>query len=350
MTGDQLVAKLSTTTTSNGPLIQSLSYLQQSDIDGAQAQASAVRMDLTPSLNQAPAQNPSLLATEAGLAVDTHTGAAQLSTNDLAIKGRGLDFSMNRNYVSDALQAGPLGSATKTARSLPAFAPFRPEMSTSIPGMGPAARSRSCRRAARPDRSFQAPPGVFADLYHPSADSYLLLLPDHTLLAFDESGRLQRISDRNTTKIDGSDGNSMKFSYDGAGRLASVLDATNRPINFTWDSATELLARLTDFDGRTVAYSYDPSGRLTKVVGPDPASTSSQQPQTSLAWTSSSGDLKTKLYRGGELTSATDGENRQVFAVNYAQPSVASAVALGGGTWQIGTSGILNDDHRPERK
>jgi len=345
MAGDNLVVRLESARTDSGSLSARLKYLTEADVAAAVAMAESVRMDLTPSLAQSPAQNPSFLATEAGVAVDTRSGATLFSATDLAIKGRGLDFSMSRSYVSDALHAGLLGRNVDS----PLFARLRPLPSGDVdfyPGDG-------SRRTFRFDgRTFVAPSGVFADLFHPSAGVYLLVLPDHSLLAFDGRGRLQRISDRNTTRVDGADGNSMKFSYDGSGRLASVLDATNRAVNFAWDPSTGLLSGLTDFDGRTVTYSYDSSARLTRIVGPDPGSVSSKRPQTSEAWSEVSGDLKTRLYRGGELVSIIDGENREVFNVSYGQPSVASALTLGGGTWRIATPGAsttITDPNGNER-
>ncbi len=345
MTGDMLVVRLDTAQTDSGSLPAKLKYLGETDVESAVAMVDSVRMELTPSLAQSPAQNPSLLTTEAGIVVDTHNGATSFSATDLAIKGRGLDFSMNRTYVSDALYAGPFGRNFDS----PLFARLRPLPSGDVdfyPGDG----SRRTFRFG--GGAFVAPPGVFADLFHPNADSYLLVLPDHSLLDFDGRGRLQRISDRNTTRVDGADGNAMKFSYDGAGRLASVLDPTNRPINFEWDGVTGRLVGLTDFVGRTIAYSYDSSARLGKIVGPDPGSASSKQPQTTQAWTEAAGDLKTRLYRDGELVSVTDGENRKVFAVGYANPAVADSLTFGGGVWRIGapgTSTTITDPNENER-
>jgi YD repeat-containing protein len=185
------------------------------------------------------------------------------------------------------------------------------------------------------------------DLYRRADASFILISPDRTALFFDASGRLTKLADRNTTKIDGSDGNAMKFLYDGRGRLATVLDATDRAIHFAYYEDSDagkpgayvgLISSVTDFDGRIVNYRYDSAGRLTDVEGPDPGSASSRTPHTTLAWTPvPSADLKQILYRSGELVSATDGEGREVFAAAYRgdQPASVDDVKLGGGTWQL---------------
>jgi hypothetical protein len=46
-----------------------------------------------------------------------------------------------------------------------------------------------------------------------SESGVVITYPDSTLYYFDLFGRLAKISDRNTTKLDGSDGNTMTFSY-----------------------------------------------------------------------------------------------------------------------------------------
>lgn len=296
--------------------------------------------------NRAVGINESLLTTEAGPAIATYLGEVRMSFTDLSIRGRGLDFALTRHYRSLILYFGPFGRNMDS----PFFARLRDLPSGDVdfyPGDG----TRSTFRFNAVEKRLVAPKGVFLDLYRRPDGSFFLVYPDQTRVFFDADGRMARLVDRNTTREDSSDGNAMNFFYDGAGQLAVVQDPTNRRITLSYypDNASRgvngafpgLVSRVTDFDQRAVDYSYDADGRLVKVEGPDPGSSASKKPKTTLAWTPlpAGSDLKNLLYRSGELRSITDGEDRQIFQIGYEPAGTASQIAFADGTWRFAWSG-----------
>ena len=68
------------------------------------------------------------------------------------------------------------------------------------------------------------PSGVFATLTKNGDGSYTLLTKDQVTLAFDSSGRLVSLTDRN--------GNQTTLAYDGSGPLTSVSDCVGRTHQF----------------------------------------------------------------------------------------------------------------------
>ena len=76
------------------------------------------------------------------------------------------------------------------------------------------------------------------------------------------SGALLSISDRNN--------NTTTLNYDSSNRLASVVDAAGRHLNFTYTTnSSTLVGSVTSDVGVSVTYSYDSSGRLAQVTYPD---------------------------------------------------------------------------------
>lgn len=344
--GEKLIVRLAWDTASESALKIKATYLAGLDLQRVNAAIKTTRGDLTPALQQVPAQNPSLFTTEAGVAVDTHAGGARMAWTDLSIKGRGLDFVLSRYYVSDILNAGPFGRNEDS----PLFARLRDLPTGDVdfyPGDGSRHTFRFVPGANGVGAHFQAPKGVFLDLYRKPDLTFLLVYPDQTRLFFDETGRLAKLIDRQTTTEDNSDGNAMQFFYDGSGHLLTVADPTNRQVHFDYNDDTAgvgsrgLVSKVTDSDGRVVTYAYNSSGQLTDVDGPDPASISSRKPHTNLTWNTGNGNLKTTLYKSGELTIAKDGETRQVFQINYdaAKPATINTLTYGGGALQIAYSG-----------
>ncbi len=103
--------------------------------------------------------------------------------------------------------------------------------------------------------------------------------PDGRRLAFDGSGRLRQLAERNGARLD--------LEHDRAGRLVSLRDDAGRSLAFTyWDDTTALLGsyggkrqdvegfrgRLKSIsvpEGGAVAFGYDSRGLLTAVRHPD---------------------------------------------------------------------------------
>jgi RHS repeat-associated protein len=269
-----------------------------------------------------------------------HDGEVEAGGTDLVIKGRGLDFVLLRYYSSASFHLGPLGRNFDS----PLFARIRalPDGSADyFNGSG-----RRDRFTSNGDGTFAPPEGIFGDLARRTDGSYVLTEADRTRLLFDRYGRLAEVSDRNRTKTDGSDGNTMRFLYNGDGLLSAVVDASGRQIQFAYYvDRPYLLHTVTDFDGRIVTYDYFPDDRLQKVTGVDPASALSAQQSTTFEWPTAptSGDLKPLVFIGSQLKSEKDGIGRTIYTVDYqsgANPWSAHTLTMGGGSWTFTPSGM----------
>jgi YD repeat-containing protein len=269
-----------------------------------------------------------------------HSGELVRDALDIAIKGRGLDFVLQRYYSSAVYSFGPLGRNFDS----PLFARVKWLPSGELlyyDGTG---------RVERFTRDLTPYPGVFLRARN-SQSGVVVAYPDNTLYYFDQYGRLAKITDRNTTKPDGSDGNAMLFSYNAEGRLATVVDPVGRVVRFSYFSPTAaagggtypgLLATVADFDGRSVRYEYDTYGRLSKVTGPDPGSAQSRQQVTKYVWgpAPTSGNFRLDVLRSGQITSEIDGEGRTIFTATFASSDAwrVETLATSDGTWTYGFS------------
>lgn len=264
-----------------------------------------------------------------------HSGELVREALDLTISGRGMDFNLQRYYSSAVYSFGPLGRNFDSP--LFARAHFLPE--------GELAFYDGTGRVHRFYSDMTPYPGVFLRATNTQA-GIVISWPDHTTYYFDNYGRLSKITDRNTTMPDGSDGNMMTFSYNAEGRLGTVVDPVGRKITFAYYTPTAaasggtypgLLSTVTDFDGRVVSYEYDAYGRLTKVTGPDPASSRSEQQVTKYVWgpAPTTGNFRTNVLQSGQITSEVDGEGRTIFTAAYSSTDAwrVESMSLGGGTW-----------------
>ncbi|MHB9002080.1 MAG: DUF6531 domain-containing protein, partial [Thermoanaerobaculia bacterium] len=292
-----------------------------------------------------PSKTPPTYGTQRVNDVVMYSGEFVRDPTDLAIKGRGLDFVLQRFYSSAVYSFGPLGRNFDS----PLFARIRWLPDGSLDFFDGTGRvDRFMRSGGR----LVPPQGVFLDARGSGDGSVVIKYADNTMLFFDQFGRLSKIADRNVTTADGTDGNMMWFSYNEHGRLAAVTDATGRTIRFEYFSPTAaigggtypgLLAKVTDFDGRTVRYEYDGFGRLVKVTGPDPGSTGSKQQVTKYVWgpAPTSGNFRLDVLRSGQITSEIDGEGRTIYTATYATSDAwrVETLVTGGGTWAYASSG-----------
>ncbi len=263
--------------------------------------------------------------------VALNTGEVVTGATDLAIKGRGIDFVLTRYYSSAIAHIGPFGRNFDS----PLFARVRALPNGDVEFYDGTGRRDLFTGGKTP------PVGVFLRMTG-STDKIVVSYPDNTRLYFDALGRLSKMTDRNLTKTDGSDGNTMSFFYGVNGKLAAINDPTNRAIRFDYYTSTGgdafegCISKVTDFDNRVVNYSYDTSGRLTNVSGPDPESLNSAMPSTTYHWGSSaSSGTKQQIYASGQLAKEIDGLNRTVWTAGYfpSSPWAAQTLISGGGTW-----------------
>lgn len=264
--------------------------------------------------------------------VTINTGEVMTTATDLAFRGRGISFALTRNYTSAITSIGPFGRNFDS----PLFARVR-----RLPGGDVELYDGSGRRDLFAG-GVKAPPGVFLEMRQTSTGETVVRFPDNTRFYFDGGGRLSRITDRNTTRADADDGNSMGFIYNAAGHLERVVDPTGRVVRFDYYTVTGgdgfegCISTVTDFDGRKVVYQYDGSARLINVRGPDPESFGSATPSTTYRWpavTSAGG--RDSLYASASMTAEIDGMGRTVWQATYdpANPWAAKTLTSGGGAW-----------------
>jgi YD repeat-containing protein len=300
---------------------------------------STIRADLVrPSDGASPLDNlvaknlPTAGTTSEGV-VALNTGEVVTGATDLAIKGRGIDFVLTRYYSSAIAHVGPFGRNFDS----PLFARVRAMPNGDVEFYDGTGRRDLFTGGKTP------PSGVFLRMTG-STDKIIVAYPDNTRLYFDSLGRLIKMTDRNLTKTDGSDGNAMDFFYGLNGKLAVITDPTSRTIRFDYYTSTGsgafegCISSVTDFDNRVVHYTYDTSARLTTVSGPDPESLNSATPSTTYNWGSpASIGTKQQIYASGQLVNEIDGLKRTVWAAGYsnATPWVAQTLTTGGGMWTI---------------
>jgi RHS repeat-associated protein len=274
--------------------------------------------------------------------VALHSGELVREATDLAIRSRGIDFTLQRYYSSAIYSFGPLGRNFDS----PIFARIRWRGQSALDFYDGTGRITSFTRSGN---RLIPPKGIFVD-GRVGADGHAIIrYHGGSSLHFDQLGRLKKITDRNVTTADERDGNVMHFIYDSIGRLATVVDPNGRAIRFTYHSPTAPIAldtypgvlhTVTDFDGRTVRYDYDQFGRLVKVLSPDPESSRSAQQITTYLWgpPPTSGDFRLDVLRSGQITGEIDGEGRLIYNVLYSgdQPWRVDAMTTGGGTWLYG--------------
>ncbi|HEY8182174.1 MAG TPA: DUF6531 domain-containing protein, partial [Thermoanaerobaculia bacterium] len=265
--------------------------------------------------------------------VNLNATEVQHAKTDLAIKGRGMDFVLMRFYSSAIAHVGPFGRNFDS----PLFARVR-----KLPNGDIEFYDGTGRRDVFAD-GVTPPLGVFVDMRQSPDGRIVVQQSDNTRLYFDSIGRLFKMTDRNTTNVEQTDGNAMIFSYDATGRLAAVLDPVRRPIRFEYN-ISGLISRVVDFDDRVVRYTYDDHDRLVRVEGPDPQSLLSSTPVTTYAWgPSAASGTKRDIFASGELISEKDGMDRTVWAMTYdsSYPWSARRLESGGGSW---TFELNNDD------
>jgi YD repeat-containing protein len=271
--------------------------------------------------------------------VTINTGEVHRSARDLRLRGRALDpLDVTRYYTSAVLHFGMFGRNFDT----PLEARVRTLPNGDVEFYDGTGR-RDLFKYTAPHGYSPEGADVFVDMRRHATGSIIVSYAENRRLFFDSLGRLSRITDRNTTRSDASDGNVTLFVYDHRGRLSTVVDPTGRPFRFKYyDSSSGggyegLVHTVTDeVNGRTVTYRYDSAGRLERVTGPDPGSASSAQQSTEYSWdAAATSTAKAQIYRSGRIFSERDGLGRTVFTVNYdgTYPWAAKTVSIGGGSW-----------------
>ena len=209
-----------------------------------------------------------------GAAVNPATGELIVSEVDLEIPSRGFNWRFERRFRSGITYDGPLGRSWDTdlgRRLVEVTAPLvgvdigvggDPLALGDILRMDGSARSDVYRRNG--DGTYRSAVGAYTSMSRESDGSFTELDGRGRRVVYAPTGSngvspMAALSDRH--------GNTMRFEYDGSGRLTRVLDTLGRPIVYRYDASDRIVA-IEDFMGRVVTYKYDVNGDLVAVTSP----------------------------------------------------------------------------------
>jgi YD repeat-containing protein len=175
---------------------------------------------------------------------------------DLAIEGRGFDFTWGRKYRSGMNFDGRLGNNWD----------FNYNRRLFIEGDLDVVRLDGLTRADTYDENagaYTAPPGYYTRLIKNLDGSYTERDRAGNVVEYGipvaNLARMNSMRDK--------DGNTMQFQYDGANRLIRVVDTLGRNIDVFYNLQGRL-SHIQDYSGRTVRYYYDGNDDLVRVFGP----------------------------------------------------------------------------------
>jgi YD repeat-containing protein len=178
--------------------------------------------------------------------VNSLTGAFITRVTDLRLPGIGVPFSWRRSYDSSDATVGRLGPGWTDSYAT----------SLLVQGNGDVLlhgdEGQQVYYTRQGDGSFVGAPGS-RSLLSSVAGGYQLVRKDQVVYAFDGSGRLLSMKDRNSQGV--------TLSYSGS-ELQTITDSVGRQVGVTHESG--LLKRVTLPDGRYVEYGYL-DGRLSSV-------------------------------------------------------------------------------------
>lgn len=216
---------------------------------------------------------PDLLNDTGPDSVYLHSGEYYLAAADLEVPGRGFSWKLERRYRSGVRFDGPLGHnwdfnynrklvEASTANLAVVQAEFPAAQAGDVVRVDGYTRADLYRRS--PDGTYAAPTGYYTRLTKATDGTYAEMDRSATRVDYaapDVSGvaRMTALVDRNA--------NTMRFTYDAAGRLVRVHDTLGRPIDYRYD-AEGRVTDVEDFAGRSVRFVYDARGDLVSVTGP----------------------------------------------------------------------------------
>jgi RHS repeat-associated protein len=215
--------------------------------------------------------------------VNTTTGEFFENTTDLAVVGRGPQLGLTRAYgTTRADLNGPLGYGWTYAYDM--------RLSIRVGAVGETLETASQVQVEQengslivfsrlPNGTYVGPERTFAILERLEDGTYVLTRRQSQVFAFDATGRLTQLRDRNN--------NGVTLSYDGElldratndagdfieltwtdGRITAVTDHTGRVATYEYSAAGNLV-RVTGADGSVSAYTYDTSHRIVTMTHPD---------------------------------------------------------------------------------
>ncbi len=204
--------------------------------------------------------------------VNTLTGAFTHAETDLTLPSTGVPFELTRTYSSAEALSGRLGPGwTDTYQASLVVQPSGDVVAKGDEG-------QRLTFAALGGGAFDGGPGAQSTLVS-IAGGYRLTTFEQLVYEFDTAGKLLSKKDRN--------GQGVTLAYDGSGRLATVTDSASNVATFAYNASNlvsgislsdgrsvgygytaGLLTSFTDVRGKTWQYTYDGAGRLATIVDP----------------------------------------------------------------------------------
>ena len=206
--------------------------------------------------------------------VNAVTGNVWYSTRDISIRARAFDLSIQRSYNSlRGSEAGPFGNGWTFNYNEKLV--INPDTSVT---WNDADGSQHTFTAKATTGGYAPPRGVPARLVKNWDGSFSLWRLDGIREAFDSTGKLSSVTDRNGNKVTTTytsgrlsavaddSGQTLTFTYDGGGRITSIRDPINRYVNYSYDGSSNLIQR-TDPMGFLENYTYTAS-KIASIVDP----------------------------------------------------------------------------------
>lgn len=226
--------------------------------------------------------------------VNCLTGDFTETETDLSVEGRGIGLNVTRTYNAQAAAAGEhssFGYGWSGLYSMHVVAEGSAHTATVVQGDGSTLTFNE-------EGSVWAPPtGSLDKLTGNSTEGYTLTLPDQTKYAFNSTGRLESIADRN--------GNTTTLTYNEKGQLSTITDPAGRKLTLAYNSEG-LVENGTDPMGHVFRYTYE-NGNLVSVTPPGATS-----PRWRYKYDASHQMTGLIDGRGNEATNTYDSENRVI--------------------------------------
>lgn len=198
-------------------------------------------------------QLASPLSDRVSVQVNPGTGNLELRSTDLSIRGSGLNFSVVRywNSMASAIGAFGINGVMSTGADVRLVTGAGGVITYYAPSGFTALYTPNGSGGFTPPSTYQA-----ADLATSGTGWTLTFHGSSEKLTFNASGKLIGDADRN--------GNSNNFYYNSDGTLDHVSDTQGRNTSFNY--AGGFISQLTDPSGRHDLYTYDSAGNLTQMT------------------------------------------------------------------------------------
>ena len=192
------------------------------------------------------------------------SGELVYETQDLRLRGAGVDFAFVRTYKHQAGYHGPLGHGWDHVYN----AWLRVSHDEAVLSMGDLSTRSYVRHPRFGDPGFDywmPPDGTDAVLLERGGD-FVVRRPDGTELTFEVDPFTQSFLFR-LAKIEDRHGNALRLEHDARGVIRITVNGPDRFVLFDYDDSGRLIT-LSDHGGRRWRYDYDDFGDLATVIAP----------------------------------------------------------------------------------